>query len=291
SGGRAAGERRERRTSGGRRGPPAAGRGGGAGEKPVSGGRRVCYLAGVKRPALQQFDRSQLRITRVAFIILFLLVATSLIFAMTGHDGQERMGQWLAPFPNNVWHRGRVWTLLSGPFLEVHMINLVFEALMVWLFLPALERWWGPRRFTAFFVATALAGTLGGTLIGLATGNQIAIVGLEAVFFAATIAFGIIHARAQVQFFGVLPLTGRQLMWGMVAVMLAVLLIGQEWEVGGANVTASLVGAAIASGRVDPIAWWRRRRYAKTRSHLSVVPPPPVGAPPRRSKTDDRYLN
>jgi membrane associated rhomboid family serine protease len=185
-----------------------------------------------------------------------------------------------------------VWTLLTGPFLEISLLSLIFEALMVWLFLPTLERWWGPRRFVLFVGVTAVVGTISGTLIGLATGRPIPILGLDSTLFAAAIAFGIIHARAPVQFFGVLPMTGRQFMWGMVAVLIAVVVIGQDWENGGANIAASAVGAGMASGAIDPIAWWRRRRYARSRSHLAVVPPPPVGPPPRRSsKNDDRWLN
>ena len=263
-----------------------------------------CYGCLVRRPALQQFDRSQLRITRVALVILFVLVATSLVFAMSEDDGKARMLHWLAPFPDGVWREGRVWTLVTGPFLEVRMLPLIFEALMVWLFLPTLERWWGPRRFILFVAVTAIVGTIVGTLLGFATGSHaqqlagaplgthgIPIVGLDSVLFAAAISFGIIHARAPVQFMGVLPMTGRQFMWGMIAVLVAFTVIGQEWENGGANLAASGVGAAMASGTLDPIAWWRRRKYAKARKHLSVVPPPPVVTPPKKPKNDDRWLN
>jgi len=202
------------------------------------------------------------------------------------------MRSWLVPFPEGVWREGRIWTLVTGPFLEVRIISLVFEGLMIWMFLPVLERWWGPRRFALFVGVTAVVGTIAGTLVGLATGRPVPILGLDPTLFAAAIAFGIIHAKAPVQFFGVLPLTGRQFMWGMIALIGAFILVGQEWEEGGAMAAATAVGAGMASGVIDPIAWWRRRRYAKTRSHLSVVPPPPVVPPPtKRSKTDDRWLN
>ena len=35
---------------------------------------------------------------------------------------------------------------------------------------------------------------------------------------------------------------------------------------------------------------WRRWRYAKARAHLTVIPPE-VSTIPKRSKTDERYLN
>lgn len=246
----------------------------------------------MRRPALHQSDRDQLRITRGALILLFLFLAVSLVFAMSSDATKARMAEWLVPYPDGVWRDGKVWTLVTGPLLEDHMVPLVFQSLMIWLMLPVLERWWGPGRFALFVGATALAGSVGGTLVGLATGTPVPILGLDPTLFAGAIAFGIIHARAPVRFFGVLPLTGRQFMWGMLGVIAAFILIGQEWEEGGAIALGTAVGAAMASGSIDPVAWWRRRRYARTRSHLRVVPPPPVAPPPgRRTKTDDRYLN
>ena len=245
----------------------------------------------MRRPGFQKFDTSQLRITRVAMILLFALVGMSLVFAMSGEEGKLRLAAWLVPFPDSVWREGKVWTLVTGPFLEIRMLSLVFEGLMIWLFLPALERWWGPRRFIMFVVVTAIAGTVAGTLVGLATGRLVPILGLDPTLFAAAVAFGIIHAKAPIQFFGVLPLTGRQFMWGMIALITAFVLVGQEWEEGGAMAAATLLGAGLASGRIDPIAWWRRRRYAKARAHLAVVPPPPAAPPPRRTKPDDRWVN
>ena len=66
--------------------------------------------------------------------------------------------------------------------------------------------------------------------------------------------------------------------------------IGQEWTEGAAMAAAMLVGAGLASGKIDPIATWRRRKYEKARAHLSVVPPE-VSTIPRRPKGDERYLN
>lgn len=246
-----------------------------------------------RRPMFQQFDRSQLRITRVALILLFVLVGVSLIYAMSSGTARGRLEHWLIPYTDGVWREGRVWTLVTGPFLEINILPLVFEGLMIWLFLPVLERWWGPRRFIMFVGVTALAGTLAGTLVGLITEpkHPVAILGLDPTLFAAAVAFGIIHAKAPVQFFGVLPMTGRQFMWGMIAVIAAFVLIGEEWELGGAMAASTAVGAGLASGRIDPIAWWRRRKYAKSRSHLAVVPPPPAPPSARKTKTDDRWLN
>jgi membrane associated rhomboid family serine protease len=256
--------------------------------------RRTCYGMGVaRRPVFQSFDRSQLRITRVALILLFALVGTSLVFAMLEDDGKARMVELLVPTPDSVWREWKVWTLLTGPFIELRLISLMFQGLMIWMMLPALERWWGPRRFALFVGLTAVAGTIVGTLLGLATGRNVPIVGLDPTLFAAAIAFGILYARQPIQFFGVLPMTGRQFMYGMIALVAIFIVIGQDWEDGAAMAAAMLMAAGITSGRVDPIATWRRWRYARARAHLKVVPSPKgeTTGKRKRDKTDERYLN
>jgi membrane associated rhomboid family serine protease len=242
------------------------------------------------RSGVQQFDRSQLRITKVALALLFALVGLSLVFAMSGDAARVRMGTWLAPTPDAVWREGKVWTLLTGPFLQIKIFSLLFEGLMVWLLLPALERWWGPRRFGLFVGLTAVAGTVAGSLAGLGLGEGAPTIGLGPTLFAGAIAFGILYARQPVQFFGVLPMTGRQFMFGMIAISALFVLVGQEWQTGAALAAAMLVSAGLASGRLDPIATWRRWRFARARAHLSVVPPE-ISTRPKRTKTDERYLN
>ncbi len=241
----------------------------------------------------QHFDRSQLRITRVAMLLLFALVGVSLVYAMQEPTGKARMVEWLVPYGDGVWREGRVWTLVTGPFIELRLVSLIFQGLMIWMLLPALERWWGPRRFALFVGLTAIAGTLAGTLLQLATGNIVPIVGLDPTLFAAAIAFGILYARQPIQFFGVLPMTGRQFMYGMIGLVAAFVLIGQDWEEGAAMGAAMLVAAGLTTGKLDPIATYRRWRYERARAHLKVVPPPKDGGGGgrKRGKTDERYLN
>lgn len=249
-----------------------------------------------RRPVFQHFDRSQLRITRVAMFLLFALVGVSLVYAMQEDDGKRRMAELFVPYADGVWREWRLWTLLTGPFLELRVVSLVFQGLMIWMMLPALERWWGPKRFALFVALTAVAGTIAGTLMGVVTGRNVPIVGLDPTLFASAIAFGILYARQPIQFFGVLPMTGRQFMYGMIGLVAAFILIGQDWEEGAAMGAAMLVAAGITSGKFDPIAIYRRWRYERARAHLSVVPPPDGGsggdkAKRKRRGTDERYLN
>jgi membrane associated rhomboid family serine protease len=244
----------------------------------------------------QNFDRSQLRITRVAMLLLFALVGVSLVYAMQEPFGKARMEHWLVPYGDAVWREGRVWTLITGPFIELRLVSLIFQGLMIWMMLPALERWWGPKRFALFVGLTAIAGTLAGTLLDFAIDGDrpVPSVGLDPTLFAAAIAFGILYARQPIQFFGVLPMTGRQFMYGMIALVAAFVLIGQDWVGGASMASAMLIAAGLTTGKLDPIATYRRWRYDRARAHLKVVPPPKDGGGGvgrKRTKTDERYLN
>src|SRR5690606_25765999 len=109
-----------------------------------------------------------------------------------------------------VFERGRVWTLVTSPLIEVEFFSLLLTGLILWMFVPTLERFWGTGRFYRFVAITSVVGMLGGCLVGFATGRDVPISGLTPFTYASIVAFGIIYARQPVQFFGVLPLTGRQ---------------------------------------------------------------------------------
>jgi membrane associated rhomboid family serine protease len=235
--------------------------------------------------------------------LLFALLGLSLVFAMQTGSVQDvssdkfRMWRLFAPTAHSVWHEGRAWTIVTGPFMETRIASLLLDGLMIWLLLPTLERWWGPKRFAFFIGVTALAGTIAGTLVGLATGPEVAISGFGPTIFASAIAFGILYARQPIQVFGVLPMTGRQFMYGMVGLAAVFILIGQEWEEGAAMAAAMLTAAAITSGKLDPITMWRRWRYERARAHLKVVPRSDAGddrgtsGKRKRRNTDERFLN
>lgn len=235
-----------------------------------------------------------MRITKVAMALLFAMVGVSLVYAMSSDAARLRMEEWLVPTPTSVWREGKLWTLVTGVFLEIRLLTLVFEGAMIWMMLPVLERWWGAPRFLLFVAVTAIAGTLAGTLLGLVTGRDVPILGLDPTLFSSAVAFGILYARRPIQFFGVLPMTGRQFMYGMIALITLFVVIGQAWEEGAAMGAAMVLAYGMTSGAIDPIATYRRWRNRRARSHLVVVPPPTVTNQPshsRRGKTDERWLN
>jgi len=237
------------------------------------------------------FDASQLRITRGALVIAGLQLGLSLVWLLADSHARRSILDWCAATADNVFERGRVWTLVTSPLLELDFLSLLLSMFMLWMFVPTLEKFWGTPRFYRFVLITSVAGTLAGCAMGLVTGNSVPIIGLSPFVYASVVAFGIVYARQPVQFFGVLPLTGRQMMWGFIGFL--VLFIGLQglWEKGAAFAAAMLAAAILTSKKWSPGLAITRWRIARARSRLSVID----GGEPKRGKKpgkpDEKFLN
>jgi hypothetical protein len=135
---------------------------------------------------------------------------------------------------------------------------------------------------------TSLAGTIAGTLAGLALGTNIPILGLSPFIFSSVIAFGIVYARQPVQFFGVLPLTGRQFMYGWLGFVALFVVLQRFWELGAAYAAAMAAAAILTSKRLSPGLQWRKWKLARARRKLSVIE---GGKSKKRPSDEHKWLN
>jgi membrane associated rhomboid family serine protease len=229
-----------------------------------------------------------LKITPGAMVIAGLEIGLSLVWLLSSPDARITMSQYLEATPTNVFEHGRVWTLVTSVFLEHGFINLLLHAMVLWMFVPTLERFWGTPRFYRFFAVTSVLGTLAGTLLGFALGLDQPISGLSPFMYASIVAFGIVYARQPVQFFGVLPLTGRQLMYGFIGFLILFITLQQFWQLGAAFAAAMIAAALMTSKRFSPGLAWRRWRIARARAKLSVID---GGTKPSRPRDEHKWLN
>jgi membrane associated rhomboid family serine protease len=229
-----------------------------------------------------------LRITRGAMIVAGLEVGMSLVWLMSNLEARADIESWIAATPANVFEKGRVWTLLTSPLLEKSFLGLLLHVMVLWMFVPTLERFWGTPRFYRFVVITSVLGTTAGTLLGFLIGTNEPILGLSPFMYASIVAFGIVYARQPVQFFGVLPLTGRQLMYGFLVFVSLFVLIQQFWQLAAAFGAAMGAAALMTSKRFSPGLAWRKWRIARARAKLSVIE---GGAPKKAEKTGEKWLN
>ncbi len=228
-----------------------------------------------------------LKITRGALVLAALEVGLSLVWLMSNPDARRGIEDWLAATPSNVFEHGRVWTLVTSVFLEKSFLGLLLHVMVLWMFIPTLERFWGTPRFYRFAAITSIVGTAAGVTLGYAIGSNEPILGLSAFTYAAIVAFGIVYARQPVQFFGVLPLTGRQLMYGIIGFVAFFVVIQQFWQLAAAFGAAMIAAAIMTSKRFSPGLAWRKWRIARARAKLSVI----EGGKPREKKPSEKWLN
>lgn len=238
-----------------------------------------------------QFDRSQLRITRGALILLALELGLSLVFLFANQATQAGFADYVAATGSNVFEHGRVWTLVTSAFLEIDFLGLIMHAVMLWMFLPTLERFWGTPRFYRFAAITSIAGGVVGTLVGFLLGGAhagVAVLSLNQFIFAAIVAYGIVYAKQPVRLFGALPLTGRQLMWGFVAFEALFVGLQQKWEEGAALAAAGVAAAILCGKKTNPVLAYRRWKAKRARAKLAVIQ---GGLPPKKKSDEQHWLN
>ncbi len=236
-------------------------------------------------------DWSQVRITRGALVILGLQIGVSLVWLMANKELKAQMAEYLVASPSQVFEHGRVWTLVTSPLLQIDFLSLLFTGLLMWMLVPILERFWGTSRFYRFVVITSVLGTAAGCLLGYAIGSDAPIYGLTPFTYAATVAFGVIYARQPVQFFGVLPLSGRQFMYGIIGFVALFVVLQQLWVQGAAFAAAMLGAAVMTSKRWSPGLAWKRWRIARARARLSVIEGGAPKPPPKPKRSDERFIN
>jgi membrane associated rhomboid family serine protease len=229
-----------------------------------------------------------MRITRGAMVIAGLEIGMSLVWLMSNLEARAEIESWIAATPANVFENGRVWTLLTSPLLEKSFLGLLLHVMVLWMFVPTLERFWGTPRFYRFVLITSVLGTAAGTTLGFLIGTNEPILGLSPFMYASIVAFGIVYARQPVQFFGVLPLTGRQLMYGFLVFVSLFVLIQQFWQLAAAFGAAMLAAALMTSKRFSPGLAWRKWRIARARAKLSVIE---GGAPKKKAADKEKWLN
>src|SRR3954465_10890821 len=99
-------------------------------------------------------DWKQMKITRGALVLVVLQIVVTLGYLVLDKPHQIQLERYAVLTPDNLFVHGRVWTLVTSPFLELNFVSLILSLLMLWMFVPTLERFWGTTRFYRFVAIT-----------------------------------------------------------------------------------------------------------------------------------------
>ena len=239
-------------------------------------------------PSRARFAPQQWRITRGALTLLAAELVLSIVGVFGGRSVSAWFAEWVIATPSNVFGHGRVWTLVTSPLVEPNFISLVLSVLVLWSFVPTLERFWGTPRFYRFVAVTSVIGSATGVVVGQLLGTGAPITGLSPFVYASIVAFGIIYARQPVRLAFAVEMTGRQLMWGFVGFVVLFVVLQQFWEAGASYAGGMISAAVITSKKWSPALAWKRWRVARLRAKLSVLE---GGAGRTKRNTDEKFLN
>jgi membrane associated rhomboid family serine protease len=231
----------------------------------------------------RRLSLGQARITRGALYLLLAEAGLSLLFLLAKDPVKVEMARWITASSVQVWHELKIWTLATSALMQDQFIGLLFHGLILWLFVPILENWWGTRKLLLFALWTSLAGTTAGTFMGLLIGDPTPVMGLDPFIFGSIVAFGVLYGSHPVRFFGVLPMTGRQLMIGIIVVLALFVVLGGRWIQGAAYGAAMFLAWLMTSGTSNPRLWYLRWKHKRLRRrHLKVV---------RDDDDDEKWVN
>lgn len=110
----------------------------------------------------------------------------------------------VAPYPMlhlfALWPLGpmfRPWQLLTYAFLHGGLLHIFFNMFALYMFAPALERFWGARRFLVYYLVCVLAAAGTQLAVEHATGSLEPTIGASGGIFGVLLAFGVLfpHAR------------------------------------------------------------------------------------------------
>jgi membrane associated rhomboid family serine protease len=177
---------------------------------------------------------------------------------------------------------GELWRVVTWPLVQPHPLTLLFVGLMFWQFGAQLVFEWGERRFVARVLGITVGAGIATSLLAFVwPPASLPYAGAWPVALALLFAWGLLHSGAQLNWFGVLPMSG-----GTVAkvILFGTVIMGlfDGGVAGLGGYVPHLAGYGIAylqiSSRGGPSRSWRHatRRWEAWRQqrrsrHLKVV--------------------
>ena len=99
-----------------------------------------------------------------------------------------------------LWPLGpmfRPWQIVSYAFIHGGWLHIFFNMFAVFMFAPALEQFWGARRFLVFYFVCVIAAALTQLAVQHATGNGEPTIGASGGIFGVLLAFAMLFPRAR----------------------------------------------------------------------------------------------
>jgi len=184
-------------------------------------------------------------------VVKWLIITNVAVFLLDiMFDDRIREWGWFT-IDSAVGH-GQVWKFLTFQFLHEHVLHVLFNMLGLYFFGPWAERWWGGRRFLAFYLLCGCAGAVFYTLLswlgvlkpvmGVPL-DLMPLVGASAGIYGILVGVAVIAPDLRVMlYFPPIEMSMRQLAMVVLAIAAATVVLGLGPNAGG---EAGHLGGAI----------------------------------------------
>ena len=215
------------------------------------------------------FGMPTANVTRFLIIIIGLFLA----FAVLGHTS---LGGYvyskLVLNPYQAIYSGEVWRVFTYGFLHDanSPLHVIFNGLMLYMIGPQLEDRWGEKRFLLFILCAVLLGGLFVCLSFILGLSSSYVVGFSAATIALLIAWGLTYPQNQMYVFGILPLTGRQMVYGTIGLEVI-------FSVSSNGISSAAHFGGIATAFIFTMGWYKPQRLkqlwnqAKIKRNMRIV--------------------
>jgi membrane associated rhomboid family serine protease len=180
--------------------------------------------------------------------------------------------------------RGQAWRLVTWPFAETNVLGLLFGGYMLFWLGQQLSYAWSERRFLSRFLVYTVGAGLGTTLLHFVWEEASAPhIGVWPVVAGLLVAWALLFPERQINWFGVMPMTGKTVAWITLGLtVLSGLFAGRGGGIRGiGTVVPHLIAIGIAWLQARGLGgrrlgwqarqWWADREARRRSKHLKVV--------------------
>lgn len=186
-------------------------------------------------------------------VVMWLIVINAVVFLWDGVFVGSARGSGLA-FETHAYfnvekaiHQLQLWRWVTYQFVHAGFYHIFFNMLVLFFFGPMIERWWGSRRFLAFYLLCGICGAFVTTLLGSMPGlifftPKTVLVGASGSIFGILVACAVLYPHQRVMLiFPPIPMSMRTLALGLLAISVLSVVAGsvnaggEAAHLGGAN--------------------------------------------------------
>ena len=197
---------------------------------------------------------------RVVRVLIWTNIVVFLLQLIGNLAGVQSLVDTFALKPWRVTHELAVWQFATYMFLHGGVFHILFNMITLYMFGNDLERYWGPVRFTRYYMITGIGAGFCSWLV--APGSLSPIIGASGAIYGILLAYGLLYPNRIVYLNFLLPI---KVKW-MVLIMGAVAFLSSisESQSGVAHI-AHLGGMLVGYMMLRGQDWMQRLRQYRER--------------------------